>query len=68
VADRAELMRRRRCRLLQLAMLFGALLVLFTRTWPTLAVAAVGEALLGYAWYRDCRTAGGAEDDAPPPG
>ena len=59
-------MRRRRCRLLQLAMLFGVLLVAFTRAWATLAVAAVGEALLGYAWYRDCRAGEGADDDARP--
>jgi hypothetical protein len=53
--NRGELVRQRRCRLLLLAMLFGILLPIFQPTWITLAVAAVGEVLLGLVWWRSCR-------------
>ena len=53
--NRGELVRQRRCRLLLLAMLFGILLPIFQPSWITLAVAAVGEVLLGVVWWRSCR-------------
>jgi hypothetical protein len=53
--SRGELVRQRRCRMLLLAMLFGILLPIFQPSWTTLAVAAVGEVLLGLVWWRSCR-------------
>ncbi|HEY7196531.1 MAG TPA: hypothetical protein VH306_05055 [Gaiellaceae bacterium] len=64
--NRAELLRRHRCRLLQLAMLFGVLLVAFQPGWITLGVALVGEALLVAAWWRECRGLGSREGGQPP--
>jgi hypothetical protein len=56
--NRGELVRRRRCRLLLLAMLFGVLLPVFQPSWVTLGVALVGEALLLHTWWRGCRGEG----------
>jgi hypothetical protein len=55
--NRGELLRRRRCRLLLLAMILGALLPIFSPSWVTLGAAVAGEALLGLTWWRECRAA-----------
>jgi hypothetical protein len=55
---RAELVRQRRCRLLLLAMAFGVLLPILEPSWITLGAAVVGEALLGFTWWRACRGGG----------
>lgn len=53
--NRGDLLRRRRCRLLQMGMLFGVLLPIFSRSWITLAAAIGGVALLAVTWRRECR-------------
>lgn len=58
--NRGELFRSRRCRLLVLAMLFGVLLPIFSRSWISLGAALAGESLLGAVWWRECR--GSRED------
>ena len=50
----AELARRRRCRALQMAMLFGVLLPIFTRTWITLAVGVAGAVIAFVTYRRNC--------------
>lgn len=52
--SRAELMRRRRCRLLVVGMVLGALLPLFQWSWITLAIGLGGIALLLVVYRRDC--------------
>ena len=54
MSDR-ETLRRRRCVALQLAVVFGVLLPVFTRTWVSLVAGAVGGAVAGVAYWRDCR-------------
>jgi hypothetical protein len=58
----AELGRRRRCRVLQLAMAIGILLPIFQPTWITLASALVGIAVLIIVYRREC--GGDVEDDS----
>jgi hypothetical protein len=52
--NRAELMRRRRCRLLVVGMVLGALLPIFQWSWITLAIAIGGIALLLLVYRREC--------------
>jgi hypothetical protein len=65
--SRDELVRLRRCRLLQLAMVFGVLIPVFSPGWITIGAAVVGEAVLGLTWWRTCRgeRPGGAGASSP---
>jgi hypothetical protein len=51
----AERLRRRRCRAIPVAVLFGVLLPLFQRSWLSLGVAAAGIAVLVFIYVRECR-------------
>ena len=51
-----DIARRQRCRALQLAVVFGVLLPLFTRSWASLAAAVVGVAVALVVYWRRCRT------------
>jgi hypothetical protein len=57
-----ELGRRRRCRVLQLAIAIGILLPIFQPSWITLASALAGIAVLVFLYRRECRNA--LEDDS----
>jgi hypothetical protein len=52
--SRGELMRRRRCRLLVVGMVLGALLPIFQWSWITLAVGLGGIAVLLLVYRREC--------------
>ncbi|HSE82209.1 MAG TPA: hypothetical protein VLA87_11065 [Gaiellaceae bacterium] len=52
--SRAELMRRRRCRLLAVGMVLGALLPVFQWSWFTLAIGLGGLAALLLVYRREC--------------
>ena len=52
--SRAELMRRRRCRLLAFGMVLGALLPVFQWSWLTLAIGLGGIAALLFVYRREC--------------
>jgi hypothetical protein len=52
--SRAELMRRRRCRLLVVGMVLGVLLPVFQWSWITLAIAVGGIAVLLLVYRREC--------------
>jgi hypothetical protein len=51
----AELGRRRRCRVLQLAIAIGILLPIFQPSWITLGSSLVGIAVLAFVYRRECR-------------
>jgi hypothetical protein len=51
---RAELMRRRRCRLLVVGMVLGAFLPVYQWSWITLGVGLGGIALLLLVYRREC--------------
>jgi cbb3-type cytochrome oxidase subunit 3 len=55
IPSRAELLRRRRCRMLAFGMVLGALLPIFQRSWITLAVGLAGIAVLLVVYRRECR-------------
>jgi hypothetical protein len=55
IPSRAELMRRRRCRLLVVGMVLGALLPIFQWSWIALAISLGGIALLLLVYRRECR-------------
>jgi cbb3-type cytochrome oxidase subunit 3 len=55
IPSRAELLRRRRCRLLAFGMVLGALLPVFQWSWITLAVGLAGIAVLLFVYRRECR-------------
>ncbi|MGH3093258.1 MAG: hypothetical protein ACRDOG_13155 [Gaiellaceae bacterium] len=57
-----ELGRRRRCRVLQLAIAIGILLPIFQPSWITLGSALAGIAVLVFVYRRECRDA--LEDDS----
>jgi uncharacterized membrane protein len=57
IPSRAELLRRRRCRLLIFGMVLGVLLPIFQFSWITLAVGATGVAALLIVYRRECRGA-----------
>ena len=52
--SRGELLRRRRCRLLVVAMVLGALLPIFSWSWITLAAGLAGIAVLLLVYRREC--------------
>jgi apolipoprotein N-acyltransferase len=51
---RAELLRRRRCRLLLLAMALGIFLPISQPGWITVAAAVAGIGVLAFLYRRDC--------------
>jgi hypothetical protein len=54
--SRGEFLRRRRCRLIPLAVVFGLILAVLERdSWGVLAVVAAAWALLAATWWRQCR-------------
>jgi hypothetical protein len=61
--SRAELMRRRRCRLLVVGMVLGAALPVFQWSWITLAAGLGGIAVLLLVYRRECAGAS-AQDSA----
>lgn len=52
--SRSDLLRLRRCRLLVVGMVLGALLPVFQWGWITLAVGLVGIAILLLLYRREC--------------
>jgi hypothetical protein len=57
IPSRADLLRRRRCRLLAVGMVLGILLPIFQFSWITLAVAVTGVVALLIVYRRECRGA-----------
>lgn len=55
IPSRGELLRRRRCRLLVVGMVLGALLPIFQWSWITLAIGLAGIAVLLLVYRRECR-------------
>lgn len=55
IPSRGELLRRRRCRLLVVGMVLGALLPIFQWSWITLAIGLAGIAVLLFVYRRECR-------------
>lgn len=55
IPSRAELLRRRRCRLLAFGMVLGALLPVFERSWVALGVGLAGIVVLLFVYRRECR-------------
>jgi uncharacterized membrane protein len=55
IPSRAELLRRRRCRLLIFGMVLGILLPIFQFSWVTLAIGATGVVALVIVYRRECR-------------
>jgi hypothetical protein len=55
IPSRAELLRRRRCRLLVFGMVLGALLPVFERSWIALGIGLAGIAALLFVYRRECR-------------
>jgi hypothetical protein len=53
--SRAELLRRRRCRMLQLGMVLGVFLPISQPSWITLGVALAGIGVLAFFYLRECR-------------
>jgi hypothetical protein len=51
---RADLLRLRRCRLLVVGMVLGALLPIFQWSWITLAIGLAGIAVLLLVYRREC--------------
>jgi hypothetical protein len=60
--NRGELLRRRRCRMLQLAIALGVFLPILQPSWITLGAAVAGIAVLAIVYRRECRHEG--EDDS----
>ena len=54
--NRGELLRRRRCRMLQFAMVLGVFLPVFQLSWITVGAAVIGVALLAVVYRRECRS------------
>jgi O-antigen/teichoic acid export membrane protein len=52
---RAELLRRRRCLGLRVAIVFGVLLAVWGRDWAVAGVALAGIALAAVTYWRVCR-------------
>jgi len=57
IPSRAELLRRRRCRMLIFGMVLAILLPAFQFNWITLALGAVGLVALLIVYRRECRGA-----------
>lgn len=69
--SRAELLRRRRCRLLVFGMVLGALLPVFQWSWVTLAIGLGGIAALLLVYRRECAGSSAqesAQNDTQPRG
>jgi hypothetical protein len=58
---RPELLRRRRCRLLQLGMVLGIFLPISQPGWITVGVAVAGIGVLAFLYRRDCWRKDGAD-------
>jgi hypothetical protein len=56
-----DVLRRRRCVALRVAVFFGVLLPIFYWAWSTLAIAVAGIALAVFTYWRECRGKGGAD-------
>ena len=52
---REDVLRRRRCIALRVAIFFGVLLPIFYWAWSTFAVAVAGIALAAFTYWRECR-------------
>jgi hypothetical protein len=63
IPSRADLLRRRRCRLLIYGMLLGVLLPIYQFSWITLVVAATGVVALLIVYRRECRGAFAQESE-----
>jgi hypothetical protein len=66
--SRSELLRRRRCRALQLAAVLGLFLPVSQPSWITVGVAAVALTVIAVVYWRDCRgrpDTASARDDTP---
>jgi Na+-translocating ferredoxin:NAD+ oxidoreductase RnfD subunit len=59
--NRGELLKRRRCRILLVAMALGVFLPVFQPSWITLTAAVVGIALLAVVYGRECRHEDGSD-------
>jgi hypothetical protein len=59
--NRHEVLRRRRCLALRVAIFFGVLLPVAYWSWSTLAVAVAGIALAAFTYWRECRAKTGSE-------
>ena len=57
IPSRADLLRRRRCRLLIFGMVLGVLLPLFQFSWITLTAGVIGVVALLIVYRRECRGA-----------
>jgi hypothetical protein len=57
IPSRAELLRRRRCRMLIFGMILSVLLPVFQFNWITLILGAVGLVALLIVYRRECRGA-----------
>jgi hypothetical protein len=71
IPSRAELLRRRRCRLLVFGMVLGAFLPVFERSWIALGIGLAGIAVLLFVYRRECRdeaARGSTQDDTHPRG
>jgi hypothetical protein len=58
---RGDELRRRRCRVLPLAMALGVLLPIFQPSWITFGAAVAGIAVLLFLYLRECRHEDGRE-------
>jgi hypothetical protein len=56
-----DVLRRRRCLALRVAIFFGVLLPVVNRDLPSLVVAIIGIALAATVYWRNCRTRPGAD-------
>ena len=63
----AELLRRRRCLSLRLAIGFGVLLPIFYWSWVTFTAAVIGVAVALATYWRECRGRSGAKTGRNPP-
>jgi hypothetical protein len=59
--NRGELLKRRRCRILLVAMALGVFLPVLQPGWITLTIAVVGIAVLALVYGRECRGVDGAD-------
>jgi Na+-translocating ferredoxin:NAD+ oxidoreductase RnfD subunit len=60
---RADLLRRRRCRVLLAAMAIGVFLPVLQPSWITVAAAVVGITVLALLYGRECRDGSGTNSN-----